>query len=806
MSVHELRPTEPPAEWSAVLRELSASGPISESDLVEAVRLDAADVEDVLLDSALAYESPDGWVNLMTVADGAVFTHTLTCDEVEAGRLYANGDLALWERLAEEDDLPLRGGGSLSIDWIGEQPDEQLVLAGPDGWLSGFEEGDLLALGLRDGIVEMSTASVEEPVSPELRRSAATVAAAFAGAAVESLNDLPRLSEIDFAPGARIDEVLAALLLERPDTFAEPLPPLTRMLHAGQLEVVDGRVGPAGMPWDPRLTAGMDPADVVRYARARAALRMWGAVDDFTSFLRHLGDSELVLAKIADDVEARPLDADRLTAIRRAASGPAQRAAALLLAARSAEGTGRADEAAELVEEVLQERPDLGPALCDAAEYAACKGDALRADGLLRTAGFSSDDGMRRWLRPLTALPAASTSRNRPCPCGSGQKYKMCCLRKEIHPLTTRAALLYGLLVTYAERGRHFDQIVALMDLCPRVPVMFGVELALFERGYLAEFLAERGPWLREDERELLARWEQSPLRLYEVVSSRPGRDATVRHLPDGDPVVLPDRTFSRSAEPLDLVLARLLDDGSRLALFTDPLRVHRSRRREMLDLLDGDVDPSAVMRFFAPQPPPELRNQDGHELTQCSATYDVDGGDEAWAALAKDLSEEGQDRLVAIVDDVVRGSVRRAGTRWTVEANSLERLRELQQLLLAAAPDARHRSESSVPLEELIGSAAPPAGLGAASAPASPEEMEQVMAEVIRQYEEAWLDDAIPALGGRTPREAAAEGGAALAELTALLDDFEWSSRQEGGGMSGERIRTLLGLPPGRVQGRGRV
>lgn len=60
MRVHELRPTEPPAEWSAVLRELSASGPISESDLVEAVRLDAADVEDVLLDSALAYESPDG--------------------------------------------------------------------------------------------------------------------------------------------------------------------------------------------------------------------------------------------------------------------------------------------------------------------------------------------------------------------------------------------------------------------------------------------------------------------------------------------------------------------------------------------------------------------------------------------------------------------------------------------------------------------------------------------------------------------------------------------------------------------------
>lgn len=188
----------------------------------------------------------------MTVADGAVFTHTLTRDDVEAGRLYANGDLALWERFAEEDDLPLRGGGSLSIDWIGDGPDETPVLAGPDGWLSGFEEGDLLALRLRDGIVEMSSASVEEPVSPELRRAAATVAAGFAGAAVESLNDLPRLSEIDFAPGAQIDEVLAALLLERPawaalakDLSEEGPDRLVAIVD----DVVRGSVGRAGTRW-----------------------------------------------------------------------------------------------------------------------------------------------------------------------------------------------------------------------------------------------------------------------------------------------------------------------------------------------------------------------------------------------------------------------------------------------------------------------------------------------------------------------------------------------------------------------------
>jgi hypothetical protein len=62
-------------------------------------------------------------------------------------------------------------------------------------------------------------------------------------------------------------------------------------------------------------------------------------------------------------------------------------------------------------------------------------------------------------------------------------------------------------------------------------------------------------------------------------------------------------------------------------------------------------------------------------------------------------------------------------------------------------------------------------------------------------EYEQRWLDQQLPALGGRTPRQAAAEGGSTLAELHALLDDLQWQADNSGAGMNAARIRHHLGL-----------
>ena len=61
------------------------------------------------------------------------------------------------------------------------------------------------------------------------------------------------------------------------------------------------------------------------------------------------------------------------------------------------------------------------------------------------------------------------------------------------------------------------------------------------------------------------------------------------------------------------------------------------------------------------------------------------------------------------------------------------------------------------------------------------------------RQYEQAWLDDAIPELAGHTPREAAADP-TRRPDLIRLLDSFP-REQDRPGLMNPDRLRVELGL-----------
>src|SRR5690606_24366527 len=76
------------------------------------------------------------------------------------------------------------------------------------------------------------------------------------------------------------------------------------------------------------------------------------------------------------------------------------------------------------------------------------------------------------------------------------------------------------------------------------------------------------------------------------------------------------------------------------------------------------------------------------------------------------------------------------------------------------------------------------------------PEEVrEQVLETFGRAYEQRWLDMELPALGGRTPRQAAADP-TLRPDLLTLLAEFD-PMGEEPGVMSTARIRTALGLDP---------
>jgi hypothetical protein len=603
------------------------------------------------------------------------------------------------------------------------------ALAGPEGWLEAFEDDAILTLRLRDGALEVGTLAEQQADEHEreVAKRVETVVEGCAGAALGALRAFADVVGIDHAgdgeraedddepgdPGALIDDVLAELLLAQPGLLDDPLPPLSLLLTAAGLEVRHGVVMLAGAPWDPDEVAGLSAEEIRWFTLARGFLRTHEADrvsgEELDRFLTVLTFSPLVLERVADEVERSPADGALLEAARRAAATPIQRAAAALLAARAAEGDGRPVEAEELVLEALGHDPDCEPALCDAADYAATRGDTASADAHLRRAGAAPDDGLRRALRPLLVSPTRTTPRNSPCPSGSGRKYKLCCLRTASYPLSARAQARYASIATYATRAASIEVAREYAELAEPEAAIFALDLAIFDGGVLDDYLDERGDLLPDDERALVERWRSVPLAPYEVTVVQPGASVTMRPLLGGDAVHLADRSLSGSVRRLDLLVARVLDDGDGPALLAHPLRVDRMRRRALLELFDGGYEPREVAAFFGPQPPPVLRNREGHPLVQCTATYAVPEADAAWGRLAAELEEDdGPDQLLATgeLDDgerVIRGSVRRVEDRLEVEANSVERLGELQQRVLAAAPGAELVSESIVPMQKLL-------------------------------------------------------------------------------------------------------
>ena len=71
---------------------------------------------------------------------------------------------------------------------------------------------------------------------------------------------------------------------------------------------------------------------------------------------------------------------------------------------------------------------------------------------------------------------------------------------------------------------------------------------------------------------------------------------------------------------------------------------------------------------------------------------------------------------------------------------------------------------------------------------------MRQVLADFVGEHERRWLDESIPALGGRTPREAARDP-VGREELEHLLDSFPQPGPDDVGAMNLQRLRDALGL-----------
>jgi len=334
--------------------------------------------------------------------------------------------------------------------------------------------------------------------------------------------------------------------------------------------------------------------------------------------------------------------------------------------------------------------------------------------------------------------------------------------------------------------------------------------------GYL---LGRDGPYLTPGQRDWIAQLRARPLRLYRVTDVRPGEGLTLldEFDPQAEPQHVREISASRTAHPGMLMGARIMQveagaaadahwelSGAiypfsklreapvlarvgRVLTGAAELKLHDENRR---DLVEMEVARAWLDQWFEPAPMPQIHDASTGEpillVTDHYRLCDV-------AALAKALAaqadvdgdpRQGWNRMTLGADGARRSL---SSINPGSEADRIEVFHRTQRLAdegrtwfeaLAGAAVQHLTREISDPVGRLArtgtadASSAPNAA--ASNAPdLPPEVMAQAIEQVIHRHYANWADEAIPALGGLTPRQAITTP-AGLERVKGLLREYE--------------------------------
>lgn len=758
-------------------------------------------VSDRLLDGdgPLELVAPDLVVDVASITEGIVLTHRLAEAEVATGELDGRFDLAGYRRRPD-----LRLGDGSPIDVVEDEPG-RLLWVGPGGWLNAFPAGAVVAVTVApDGLVEIER--LEPEPTPDTRL------VALLRQVYETEVGEPWL------PVPAEDLVLGMLARDR-SALAQPRSPLAEMCAAAGLERGGGEVAHEESVWANRrrvdrmfrLYARFEDVEL-----AQAAMRACEAADAASgpsALVEAMADLRQpeVLAVVADEllggddpvaIEATSQFAERLG---QAAVTPGQRAVARWLAAVVAERRSQPLEAEGHLQLAVEADPRWSPAVDRRAWYASDRGDAVTAARLWTSLGIGPD-GNPDLAEVLPFARPAKPGRNDPCWCGSGRKFKLCHLgQPRAAPLEDRVGWLCRKAVAYLER-RGSEGLRVLLELAAARAAAPGhdaferamadplvVDAALHERGWFELFLADRGPLLPEDEQLLAASWLLCERTVYEVLEARPGAGVLARDLRTGDRLDVRERAFSTQARAGQLVCARVVPDGVSHQFVGGLFTVPPGTERVVMALLEESEPEDLLAYLAAAEQPPSSRTREGEPMVVCEATVEV--ADPAAAARWLDTAyeREGDDwvELYQIDDDerILRATIRLAGSTLSVHTTSEPRMERVLTAVVATLPGARLVHDRRRPVRPGDPGPAPPlAGTVEAPDPA-------VVSHLQDRMERRWMREAVPALGGLTPVEAAADP-TRREELERLLASFPALEPGTGGfGLRPDRLRQELGL-----------
>ncbi|MFN2428141.1 MAG: YecA family protein [Candidatus Binatia bacterium] len=335
------------------------------------------------------------------------------------------------------------------------------------------------------------------------------------------------------------------------------------------------------------------------------------------------------------------------------------------------------------------------------------------------------------------------------------------------------------------------------------------------------------GRALSAAQRRWLAAQRAAWLTVWEIQAVIPGRSIKLLDVLTGQSRIVVEKSASRIVTPRLLILARVVEHGEVAVIagmHPQPLRPMeaepvleaaraRARRRDLIPLerlrTDGmgrllirSWEEQVAQMHRAAATPPVLHNTDGDKLRLTVDTYDVepaamrelerrleaiDGvveieehGDlerSAFTLERKARSGSGLDHVT-----IARISLSDSGCTLEAATNSVARGDEVRKLLQPALRGLAKFRDRQHPPGNPFGATAPgrrdaAAAAGRGNEGASTQPPEPGGHEVLRQFKqrhyEGWIDEALPALDGLTPRQAAGSAKH-LRRLEVLLRDME--------------------------------
>ncbi len=797
-------------------------------------------------------EVVDGVVFVPALVEGTTWTAWVDADDAEEGFVRTHPQLSPlgWWLVEGGVDLVDQSGerlGALVTDGIWLDDVDTDVVFGPDGWLDDIA-GGWASVRVIDGALSWSRCA--NPPTPSERHIALT-REGF-GREIESERRL--FDDREPPPGRFISgsgPMLEALVQEREAFVGTPIAPLTELYLAAGLVERSGIIAEAGFDWAAlrawqagnrlrvmnRISAGQteqltllldaldgflseEPLgfgadDHERDARAAGFAAVLGDGEIAEAFWKECRRRDISLEAVATFADGLN---DRLT--------PATPIGVIWLRSRCLDWTGDARGASRLLTEAVTGSCTHLPAVLDAAAFASDRGDASSGYALLDRAGLvdrvrdeneedDDDDLVDRAAQLLDEFagfalhrPGPAARRNDPCPCGSGRKYKARHLGQERHPLADRSSWLFEKAKRFLEL-RKSDSVSwlaeAMADPSDSIRLYeelleapFVLDVALHEDGIFDEFLASRHELLPDDEVLLASQWTLVDRAAFEILRVD-GDRLELFNIGTGDTITVVNTHPSDRTRVGALMLGRPLPVGDTYRAFSGFIEIPREAVPELLDTIasqDVDLLAEFLGQLFRP---PRMSNTDGHDLELHTIRWhigDPGGVDAALRGAGLDPGDDGSSWHMTQSrpepPDTIVAMLKLDGDQLVAEVNSRERAEMVRLTIAMALPSAVFIDDDVRSLDDAIADHDPetPTGMMDPNDPA----VREVMAQMMADYERRWLDESIPALGGRTPRDAVTDP-IGREQVEQLLATFPVPDASDAGVMDPDRIRQALGL-----------